>query len=137
MLVFGQAVFLVPSPTPFPPIFLLLLNLFNMAPEIEFSAFSEDRQLRRLLQAQSARPQFLRIPIVLSHILLHRYSKKRLQHHFQRGTHPKMLRSRDLWHTLLVAPPCTLVEVTPASYGTVNCLNTVTLGSLRVRNVYC
>ena len=38
MLVCGQAVFLVPSPTPFPPIFLLLLNLFNMAPEIEFAS---------------------------------------------------------------------------------------------------
>ena len=50
MLVFRQAVFLVPSPTPFPPIFLLLLNLFNMAPEIEFSAFSQDCQLRRLLK---------------------------------------------------------------------------------------
>ena len=35
------------------PIFLLLLNLFNMAPEIDFaasnfSAFPQDRQLRRL-----------------------------------------------------------------------------------------
>ena len=38
MLVCGQAVFLVPSPTPFPPIFHLLLNLFNMAPEIEFAS---------------------------------------------------------------------------------------------------
>ena len=38
MLVCGQAVFLVPSPTPFPPIFLLLLNLFNMASEIEFAS---------------------------------------------------------------------------------------------------
>ena len=70
MLVFGQAVFLVPSPTPFGsvssrcsgmsprgerglipeqrldtepttpflPIFLLLLNLFNMAPEIKFTS---------------------------------------------------------------------------------------------------
>ena len=36
MLVFGQAVFLLPSPTPFPPIFLL--NLSNMAPEIEFAS---------------------------------------------------------------------------------------------------
>ena len=36
MLVCGQAVILVPSPTPFPPIFLFL-NLFNMAPEIEFA----------------------------------------------------------------------------------------------------
>ena len=38
MLVCGQAVFLVPSPTPFPPIFLLLLNLFKMASEIEFAS---------------------------------------------------------------------------------------------------
>ena len=38
MLVHGQAVILVPSPTPFPPIFHLLLNLFNMAPEIEFTS---------------------------------------------------------------------------------------------------
>ena len=38
MLVFGQAVILVPSPTPFPPIFHLLLSLFNMAPEIEFAS---------------------------------------------------------------------------------------------------
>ena len=53
MLVCGQAVILVPSPTPFPPLFHLLLNLFNMAPRyrirlIGFSAFSQDRQLRRL-----------------------------------------------------------------------------------------
>ena len=40
MLVFGQVVFLVPSPTPFPPIFLLLLNLFNMVPEIEFASLN-------------------------------------------------------------------------------------------------
>ena len=33
----GEAI-LVPSPTSFPPIFYLLLNLFNMAPEIEFAS---------------------------------------------------------------------------------------------------
>ena len=38
MLVCGQAVILAPYPTPFPPIFHLLLNLFNMAPEIEFAS---------------------------------------------------------------------------------------------------
>ena len=38
MLVCRQAVFLVPSPTPFPPVLLLLLNLFNMAREIEFAS---------------------------------------------------------------------------------------------------
>ena len=38
MLVCRQVVILVPSPTPFPPIFLLLLNLFNMAPQIEFAS---------------------------------------------------------------------------------------------------
>ena len=38
MLVCWQAVILVPTPTPFPPIFLLILNLFNMAPEIEFAS---------------------------------------------------------------------------------------------------
>ena len=37
MLVCGQAVILVPSPAPFPPIFLHFLNLFNMAQEIEFA----------------------------------------------------------------------------------------------------
>ena len=37
MLVCGQTVILIPSPTPFPPIFLLFLSLFNMAPEIEFA----------------------------------------------------------------------------------------------------
>ena len=38
MLVCRQAVILVPSPSPFPPIFHLLLHLFNMAPEIEFAS---------------------------------------------------------------------------------------------------
>ena len=38
MLVCGQAVILAPYPTPFPPIFHRILNLFNMAPEIEFAS---------------------------------------------------------------------------------------------------
>ena len=52
MLVCGQAVILVPSPTPFPPIFLLFefvqYGARNRIRLIGFSAFSQDRQLRRL-----------------------------------------------------------------------------------------
>ena len=61
MLVFRQAVIFVPSPTSFPPIFHLLLNLFNMAPEIEFASsdfppsHAQDRQLRRLKTKQLGR----------------------------------------------------------------------------------